>query len=121
MQFNNKNINSDENLHEMQHEKISNLQTSPEKKFLKSNINVNTTSIKSDLIVPFNEKLLSHFIFAPNPDFNQLRKHVESLHADLIYATKGLKNSTSDLGAKQVALIDRKSLDFDYFSTLLNF
>ena len=106
----------------MQHEEISNLQSSPEKKLLKSNIIVNTTSIKSDMaIAPFNEKLLCHFIFAPNPDFNLLRKHVESLHADLIYATKGLKNSTSDLGAKQVALIDRKSLDFDYFSTLLNF
>lgn len=42
-----------------------------------------------------------------------MRKHVESLHADLIYATKGLKNSNSDPGSKQVALIDRKSLDFE--------
>lgn len=59
---------------------------------------------------PFNEKLLSNFIFEPHPDDNVLQSHLEIIYKDLIYATKGLKPSDTDFKIKQVALYDKKGL-----------
>lgn len=64
------------------------------------------------IILPFNEKLISHYVFEPNVDRNLLKNHLESLHKDLIYVTKGLKHSDLNLKFRQVALIDKKSLTF---------
>ena len=77
-----------------------------------------TTSLSAKLdpsktaILPFNEKLINHFVFEPNVDRNLLKNHMESLHKDLIYATKGLKHSDFNLKLRQVALVDKKSLNF---------
>lgn len=100
----------DENL--IEESPKTNFQKSPETmKCLKTTSLSTRHDLSKTAILPFNEKFITHFVFEPNIDRNLLKNHMESLHKDLIYATKGLKHSDFNPKLRQVALIDKKSLE----------